>query len=136
MNREEALQFIAENHQGVLSTNRRDGRPALTPVTAGVNADKLVVVSTRATALKVHNIERDPYATLVVTTKEFFGAWVQIEGPATVLRQPEVMEPLVEYYRSIVGEHPNWQEYREAMVKEQRVLLVIDPVRVGPNLAG
>ena len=108
----------------------------MTLVTAGVNADDLVVVSTRASALKVRNVERDPYVTLAVFGDTFFGPWVQVEGPATVLRLPEAMEPLVEYYRSVAGEHPNWQEYREAMVTEQRVLLLVDPARVGPNAAG
>ena len=136
MDRVEALQFIREHHRAVLSTTRRDGHPALTLVTAGVNADDLVVVSTRASALKVRNVERDPYVTLAVFGDTFFGPWVQVEGPATVLRLPEAMEPLVEYYRSVAGEHPNWQEYREAMVTEQRVLLLVDPARVGPNAAG
>lgn len=127
---------MREHHHGVLSTTRSDGHPALTLVTAGVNAEGEVVVSTRATALKVRNIERDPYVTLVVFRDAFFGSWVQVEGPATVYSLPEAMEPLVAYYRSIAGEHSNWQEYREAMINEQRVLLSIDPVRIGPNVSG
>jgi PPOX class probable F420-dependent enzyme len=132
----EALAFIANNHRAVLSTTRRDGRPALTPVTATINANDKVVVSTRETSLKVHNIERDPYVTLVAISDDFYGTWAQVEGPATILHLPEAMEPLVDYFRSCAGEHPNWDEYRAAMRRERRVLLVIDPVRVGPTMSG
>lgn len=132
----QAQAFIAANSRAVLSTTRRDGRPALTPVTAALDAEGRVIVSTRATALKVHNLRRDPYATLVAMSPAFVGEWVQVEGPVSIVELPEAMEPLVDYYRRAAGEHPNWEEYRAAMEREQRVLIRIDVARVGPNLAG
>lgn len=132
----EALAFVSVNHRGILSTTRRDGHPAMTPVSAAVDGDDKVVVSTRETALKVHNIRRDPYVSLVVVQDEFFGSWTQVEGNASILELPDAMEPLVEYYRSVAGEHSDWDDYRRAMVRDRRVLLRIDVERVGPLIAG
>lgn len=132
----EALEFISAHHKAVLSTTRRDGHASMTPVTAAVDADGRVVVSTRSTALKVHNIMRDPSVSLLVVSDEFFGTWTQVEGPATVLELPEALEPLVEYYRLVAGEHPDWDDYRAAMVRDSRVLLRIDVARAGPVISG
>ena len=132
----EALVFISLHHKAVLSTTRRDGHASMTPVTAAVDGDGKVIISTRSTALKVHNIKRDAYVSLVVVSDEFFGTWTQVEGRATVLELPEVLEPLVEYYRLVAGEHPDWDDYRAAMVREDRVLVRIDVQRVGPVISG
>jgi PPOX class probable F420-dependent enzyme len=132
----EALAFIAVNHRGVLSTQRADGRPALTPVTAAVDDAGRVIVSTRDTAMKVHNIRHDAYVSLVVMSDTFFGPWVQIEGPATVLELPDAIEPLVDYYRRVAGEHADWDDYRRAMIRDRRVLLQIEALRVGPTRSG
>ena len=132
----DALEFIRANSQAVLATGRRDGRPQLSPVNVVVNATGQVVLSSRATAVKVKNLRRDPYASLCVTTTAFYGDWCQVEGSVTVVDLPEAMDGLVDYFRSASGEHPDWDEYRAAMVSERRVRVVIDVERAGPSVAG
>jgi PPOX class probable F420-dependent enzyme len=131
----EAVAFTAENHRAVLSTFRRSGVPQLTPVTVAPR-DGLVIISTRETAMKVKNIERDPRVSLCVFTDAFFGAHVQLDGRASIARLPDALEALVEYYRSVAGEHPDWAEYREAMVRDRRVLLEITVEAAGPSVSG
>lgn len=131
-----ALAFLRENHRAVLATTRADGRAQLSPIVASVNAEGLVAISSRETAVKVKNLRRDPYASLCVVNDGFFGEWVQIEGPAAVLSLPDAMEPLVEYYRSLSGEHPDWADYRAAMERDRRVLILVRPGRAGPNVSG
>jgi PPOX class probable F420-dependent enzyme len=132
----EALDFVRANHHAVLATMRRDGRPQLTPVTVGVDRDGMVLISTRETAMKTKNLERDPWCSLCVLNDGFYGPFVQIEGPAEVVRLPEAMDGLVEYYRGISGEHPDWDDYRAAMERDRRVLVRVRPDRVGPNRSG
>jgi PPOX class probable F420-dependent enzyme len=130
-----ALDFISRNHRAVLATSRADGNPQLSLVAAGVDDDK-VVVSTRETAIKAKNLRRRPRASLIVFTDNFYGNSVQVEGPVEVVSLPDALEGLVEYYRQISGEHPDWDEYRSAMAQEQRVLLRITVERAGPDRAG
>jgi PPOX class probable F420-dependent enzyme len=132
----EALDFIRQHPRGVLGTTRSDGRPQLSPVIAGVDDRGRVVVSTRETAYKVRNLRREPYASYCGFTDRFYGDWAYVEGPVEILSLPEAMEPLVDYYRSISGEHPDWDDYRAAMVRDQRVLLAITPQRAGPTSGG
>jgi PPOX class probable F420-dependent enzyme len=132
----EALEFVRHNHNAVLATTRADGSPQLSPITAGVDEAGRIVVSTRETAVKTRNLRRDPRATLCVVTQRFYGPWVQITGTAEILSLPEAMEGLVDYYRGISGEHPDWEEYREAMRSELRVLVRITPTAAGPNISG
>jgi len=101
-----------------------------------VNTAGQVVLSSRATAIKVKNLRLDPHAAVCVTTTAFYGDWCQVEGSVTVVDLPEAMDGLVDYYRSASGEHPDWDEYRAAMVSERRVLVVIDVERAGPSVAG
>jgi PPOX class probable F420-dependent enzyme len=95
-----------------------------------------VVISSRETAVKVKNLQRNPHAALCLLNDGFFGPWAQVEGPAEVVSLPDAMEGLVEYYRSVAGEHPDWDEYRDAMRREKRVLIRITPERAGPNVSG
>jgi PPOX class probable F420-dependent enzyme len=136
MELDEALDFLTTHHHAVLSTTRRDGRPQLSPVTVALGQGRLVVISTRETAVKTRNLRRDPRAALCVLQDSFFGPFVQLEGTAEVIALPEAMEGLVAYYRAVAGEHPNWAEYREAMAKERRVLVRINVERVGPSISG
>jgi PPOX class probable F420-dependent enzyme len=131
-----ALEFIRHNHHAVLATTRADGEPQMSPVAASVDGDGAVVVSTRATAVKTKNLRRRPRASMVVMNDGFFGAWLQIEGPVEIVSLPEAMDGLVAYYRSIAGEHPDWDEYRAAMTSGQRVLLRLTVTRVGPSVSG
>ena len=130
-----ALDVIRTQHHAVLATERADGRPQLSPVSAGVLGDT-VVVSSRQTAMKVKNLRHRPYASLCVFPDKFFGAWVQVEGPVEVVSLPDAMEQLVEYYRTVAGEHPDWQEYRSAMESEERVMVRLTVERAGPDRAG
>jgi PPOX class probable F420-dependent enzyme len=95
-----------------------------------------VVLSSRQTAMKVRNLRRDAYASVCVIGREFYGTWCQVEGPVTIVDLPEAMDGLVDYYRRISGEHPDWPDYRAAMVRDRRVLVVIDVQRAGPSVAG
>jgi PPOX class probable F420-dependent enzyme len=136
MDLDEALAFVREHHHAVLATVRADGRPQLTPVTCGVDRDGMVVVSTRQTAMKTKNVRRETWCSLCVFTDAFYGPFVQIEGTAELVELPEAMEHLVEYYRSVAGEHPDWDDYRAAMERDRRVMLRVRPERVGPNRSG
>jgi PPOX class probable F420-dependent enzyme len=136
VNVDAAREFIRKNHHAVLATFRADGSPQLSPVTADVDPQGVVVVSTRETAVKTKNLRRDPRATLCVMSDGFYGPWVLVDGRAAIVSLPEAMEGLVSYYRGVAGEHPDWDEYRAAMQREQRVLLRISVDRVGPNQSG
>jgi PPOX class probable F420-dependent enzyme len=131
-----AREFIRANHRAVLATTRADGHPQLSPVLATVDTEGFVVVSTRETAIKVRNLRRHAHATLAVFSERFYGEWVQIEGEAQLVSLPDALDGLVEYYRSISGEHPAWDDYRQAMLRERRVLVRIPIERAGPSVAG
>jgi len=136
MNVEAALEFMRAQHRAVLATLKADGTPQLSPVTVGADEDGHVVISTRQAAYKVRNIRRDPRAWLCALPDGFFGQWAQLEGTAEILELPEAMEPLVEYYRRISGEHPDWDDYRAAMERDKRVLLRITVTKAGPSVSG
>src|SRR5579875_593073 len=136
MDPSEALEFLRTNHRSVLMVHRAGGDIAPSPVAHGVDDAGRVVISSREGAYKVRNLRRDPRATLCAFTDRFFGPWVVVEGTATVTSLPDAMEPLVELYRQAAGEHPNWDEFREAMRAERRVLVAITVERAGPDAAG
>jgi PPOX class probable F420-dependent enzyme len=136
MDLEAAREHVRNHSHAVLATVRRDGTPQLSPVAAAVDSQGRVVVSSRETAYKVKNLRRDPRAWLCVFPDAFYGPWVQVEGTVQVLSLPEAMEPLVDYYRSVAGEHPDWDDYREAMRTEQRCLITLELTRAGPDVAG
>ncbi|MGH3775665.1 MAG: PPOX class F420-dependent oxidoreductase [Pseudonocardiaceae bacterium] len=136
MDLDEARAIVAEQHHVVLATLRRDGTPQMSPVAATVDGQGRVVVSTRQTAFKVRNLRRDPRAWLCVLSDGFFGRWIQVGGRVRIVELPEAMEPLVDYYRSISGEHPDWDDYRAAMRRDQRVLLQIELTSAGPDREG
>jgi PPOX class probable F420-dependent enzyme len=133
---ERAADFLRGHHRAVLATSRSDGRPQLSPVACAVDDEGRVLISTRETALKAKNLRRRPYASLCVFTNAFFGEWVQVEGDVEVISLPDAMDLLVEYYRRASGEHPDWDDYRAAMVKERRVIARITITRAGPDVSG
>ena len=120
---EAARRFVAENHRGVLATFRRDGRIQQSPVTAGVDEAGRVIISVTEDRAKTRNARRDPRISLCVFNDAFYGAWVQVEGTARFADGPDRLDALVDYYRRLNGEHPDWDEYRAAMLKDRRVLL-------------
>jgi PPOX class probable F420-dependent enzyme len=131
-----ARAYVRDHHHAVLATLKRDGTPQLTPVAATVDGAGHVVVSSRETAYKTKNARRDPRVWLTVFPDGFYGDWVQLEGTVEVLSLPDAMEPLVGYYRSVAGEHPDWDDYRAAMEREQRCLLQVTLTKAGPDRAG
>ncbi|MEA3055754.1 MAG: hypothetical protein QOD30_1186 [Actinomycetota bacterium] len=133
---EDAIEFTRTNHRAILMTRRRDGRPQLSPIAVAPGVSGTVLISTRETAMKAKNIARDPHVSLSVFTDGWYGAHVQLDGTATIVHLPDAMEPLVEYYRSVAGEHPDWDDYRAAMERERRVLLQVTVTDAGPNVAG
>ena len=137
MTPEEAVEVVRTQHRGVLATTRGDGGVQMSPVLVGVDDDGTLLVSTRETAMKARNLERRPFAAVCVIPDSFWGGqWVQVEGQVTLEHLPEAMDGLVRYYRSVSGEHPDWDDYRAAMVKERRVLVRIKPERAGPSRQG
>ena len=136
VSREELFEFVSPRHTGVLSTFRRDGRPQLSPVTMGVDPHDRIVVSSYPERAKVRNARRDPRTSMCVLSEDFGGPWVQVDGMAEVLDLPEALEPLVEYFRAISGEHPDWDEYRDAMQRQGKALLRITVEQWGPIATG
>lgn len=133
---DEARDFIRDNSRAVLATFRRDGGVQMSPVAAVIDDEGFAVVSSRETAMKVRNLRRDPRATLCVFTERFYGPWHYVEGEARLVSLPDAMEGLVDYYRRAAGDHPDWDDYRAAMVRDQRLLIRIDIRRSGPTVSG
>jgi PPOX class probable F420-dependent enzyme len=136
MTPDDARAFLKDNHNAVLATFRRDGRPQLSVVGATVDEQGRVIISTRQTAIKTKNLRRDPRVSVIIMSPGFYGDWAQVEGTAEIVEQPEAIELLVDYYRRMAGEHGDWDEYRAAMVEEKRVLVRFEIERAGPNVAG
>lgn len=137
MDLDEARALLRNQHHAVLATFRRDGTPQLSPVTVGVDDAGRPEISSRQTAYKVRNLRRDPRAYLCVFPDTFYGGqWIQLDGTVELLDLPDAMEPLVDYYRRISGEHPDWDDYRSVMIRDQRVLLRMTVTRAGPDRAG
>jgi PPOX class probable F420-dependent enzyme len=134
--REQLLEFLRERHRAIVITTRRDGLPQASPVTCGVDDEGRIVVSTYPERAKTRNARRSAQVSVVVLSDDFDGPWVQVDGTAEVLDMPEAVEPLVDYYRSIAGEHPDWDEYRAAMERQGKSLLRITPTRWGPVATG
>jgi len=132
----QAADFLRAHHRAVLATSRSDGMPQLSPVTCTVDDDGLVLISTRETAVKTKNLRHRPRASLCVFTDTFFGQWVQVEGDAELISLPDAMDLLVEYYRRVSGEHPDWDDYRAAMIRDRRVIVRITITRAGPDVSG
>ena len=136
VDRDALLKFLRPRHQAVLLTRRRDGGAQLSPVTCGVDGEGRIVVSTYPQRAKVANARRDPSVSMCVLSADFDGPWVQVDGQAEVLDLPEALDPLVEYFRSISGEHPDWEEYRRAMTRQGKSLLRVTITGWGPIATG
>ncbi len=133
---EQMLDFVRPRHRFILITRRHDGEPQASPVTGGVDDSGRLVVSTYPERAKTHNARRDPRVSVVVISDEWNGPWIQVDGTCEVLDVPASVEPLVEYFRVISGEHSDWDEYRRAMVEQGKSLLRITPQRWGPVSTG
>lgn len=136
VDRNALLDFIRGRHHGILATTRADGSPQLSPVTMGVDAEGRIVIATYPERAKAKNARRDPRASVLVLSDDFGGEWVQVYGSAEVLDLPDALEPLVEYFRCISGEHSDWDEYRAAMRHQGKSLVRVTIDRWGPVSRG
>jgi len=133
---EDALKFIEQRPRAVLATRRRDGRPQMSPIVAAVDDEQRLLISTRETAYKTKNVRRDPAVSICFLTNEFFGGHVQVDGTAEIISLPDAMDLLVDYYRRLSGEHPDWDEYRGAMVADKRCIVRVTIEHTGPDRSG
>ena len=136
VDREALLDFVRPRHRMVVITARRDGRPQASPVTGGVDDEGRIVISTYPDRVKARNARRDAHVSVLVLSDEYDDAWVQVDGACEVIDPPESVEPLVDYYRCISGEHPDWDEYRQAMRDQGKSLLRITPESWSPVATG
>ncbi|MFC4945337.1 PPOX class F420-dependent oxidoreductase [Pseudonocardia sp. GCM10023141] len=136
VDRDALTEFLSTRHHMILLTTRRDGSSQGSPVTAGVDAEGRVVISTYPGRAKANNVARQGTASVIVLSEDFNGPWVQVDGDAELITLPDAVEPLVDYFRSISGEHPDWDEYRAAMTTQGKALIRITPTRWGPVATG
>ncbi|GAB3566501.1 PPOX class F420-dependent oxidoreductase [Spelaeicoccus albus] len=134
--RDELLEFVRPRHRATIITAKRDGRPQVSLVTCGVDESGRIVISTYPERAKVHNVRRNPAVTLCIQSDEWDGPYVQLDGTAEVIDLPESVEPLVDYFRAISGEHPDWNEYRAAMRSQGKSLIRIAIDSWGPIATG
>ncbi|WP_432892730.1 PPOX class F420-dependent oxidoreductase [Kribbella sp. CA-245084] len=130
------LEFVRPRHHMLLITYRADGTAQASPVSGGVDTEGRIVISSYPERAKSTNVKRTGKAGVLVLSDEWSGAWVQVDGSGEVIELPDAVEPLVDYYRAISGEHPDWDEYREAMVQQGKCLIRITPERWGPLATG
>ncbi|GAA2361672.1 TIGR03618 family F420-dependent PPOX class oxidoreductase [Saccharopolyspora halophila] len=136
VDREALLEFLRPRHKGVLVTTRSNGQPQMSPLTCGIDPEGRIVISTYPERAKTRNLRRNPQSSICVVSDEWNGPWVQVDGTATVLDMPDALDGLVEYFRCISGEHPDWDEYRQAMVKQDKSLIRITIDSWGPIATG
>jgi PPOX class probable F420-dependent enzyme len=136
VDREDLLEFVRPRHKMVLLTPRSDGGWQGSPVTAGVDDQGRIVIATYPERAKAANVRKRGRAAVIVLSDDFNGPWVQVDGDAELIELPDAVEPLVDYFRAISGEHPDWDEYRTAMVEQGKALIRITPTRWSPVATG
>ena len=136
MDLDAARDFLRSHDRSVLATARSDGRPQMSPIVHAVDDDGRLLISSREPAFKVRNARRDPRVSLIAISEGFFGEWVQADGTAEVVSLPAAMDLLVEYYRRLRGEHPDWDDYRRAMAADRRCIIRVSVERAGPDRSG
>lgn len=133
---EELLAFVRPRHRMILMTTRIGGRPQASPVTAGLDEEGRILIASYPERIKCRNARRNPSVSVLVLSDEFNGEWVQVDGRATVTNLPEALDGLVEYFRIVGGEHPDWAEYRQAMIDQGKCLLTVTIDRWSPISRG
>lgn len=133
---EALLYFVRPRHHMVITTFRKDGSLQSSPVSGGVDSEGRIVIASYPERAKSRNVARTGRASVVVLSDDFGGAYVQVDGPAESVDLPEALEPLIEYFRSISGEHSDWDEYRQAMIHQGKCLIRVTPERWGPVATG
>jgi PPOX class probable F420-dependent enzyme len=134
--RAQLLEFLSTRHHGLLATTRADGRPQLSPVACGVDGEGRIVIATYPQRAKTRNARRDSRVSICVLSEDWDGPWVQVDGSAEILDMPEAEDAFVDYYRCIAGEHPDWDDYRAAMHRQDKSLIRITVERWGPIATG
>ncbi len=129
-------EFLRARRRAVIMTTRQDGRPQSSPVACGVDADGRLVISTYPERAKARNVRRDPRVSVCMLSDDWDGPYVHVDGRGEVLDLPEALEPLVEYFRSLSGEHPDWDDYRAAMVRQEKCLIRVTIEHWGPIATG
>ena len=132
---EKGLDYVRDNSRAVLATRRRDGSPQMSPVTLAV-VDNEIIMSTRETAIKTWNLRRDPVSWLCVFPDKWLGRWVQLQCRAEIVSLPDAMDLLIDYYRTLSGEHPDWDDYRRAMTEDQKCMVKFEIEAAGPDIQG
>ena len=132
---EKGVDYVRDNSRAVLATRRRDGSPQMSPVTLAV-VDNEIIMSTRETAIKTWNLRRDPVSWLCVFPDKWLGRWVQLQCRSDIVSLPDAMDLLVNYYRTLSGEHPDWDDYRRAMTEDQRCIVKFEIEAAGPDIQG
>jgi PPOX class probable F420-dependent enzyme len=132
----QAIDFVKQHPRAILATRRRDGTPQMSPIVTATDDDGRLLISTRETAYKTKNVRRDPTVSLCFVNEGFFGDWIQIDGSADIVSLPDAMELLVDYYRRLSGEHPDWDDYRAAMQRDKRLIMRVTIDRAGPDRSG
>ena len=130
------LDFVRPRHRMILVTRRQDGTPQLSPVSGGVDEDGRIVISSYPERAKIANLRRTPDCSVMVISDEWNDPWVQVDGTAEVIDLPAALDPLVDYFRAISGEHPDWDEYKQAMSDQGKCLVRVTPTRWGPVATG
>lgn len=133
---DQVLAFVRPRHRMIAITTRANGSPQASPVAGGVDDLGRIVISTYPERAKTTNARRRPQASILVLSDDWNGPWVQIDGTCEVLDMPAALQPLVDYFRSISGEHPDWNEYRQAMMDQGKSLLRITPTQWSPIATG
>jgi PPOX class probable F420-dependent enzyme len=136
MELDEARAFISENPRAVLATTKRDGRPQMSPIVVALDDEGRLMISSRETAYKTKNLRREPRGSLCFLNQGFFGQWIQVDGTVEIISLPDAMDLLVEYYRRLSGEHPDWDDYRITMEKDKRLIIRVTIERAGPDRSG
>jgi PPOX class probable F420-dependent enzyme len=131
-----AVGFVKNNPRAILATRRKDGSPQMSPIVVAVDDDGRLLISSRETAYKSKNVRRDRRVSLCHINEGFFGEWVQTDGTAEIISLPDAMDLLVDYYRRLSGEHPDWDDYRAAMERDKRLIIRVTIERAGPDRAG
>lgn len=136
VDRDALLEFVRPRHRATLVTYRADGRLQLSPVTCGLGPEGHLLISTYPRRAKASNLRRRPECSVMIQSDDWDDPYVQLDGTAEVVDLPESVDGLVEYFRCISGEHPDWEEYRAAMVSQGKSLIRITITGWGPIATG
>jgi len=130
----DAQKFIKDNHRACIAVRQKDGWPQMTLVTPGIDAAGRVILTSRGTTYKVKHLRRDPKVSMLIFGEQFSGSkFVQIHGSAEVVDLPQAMDGLIDWHKSVRGEHKNWDDYKKQVTDEKRVLIRINIEKVGPQ---